>query len=574
MKWYNFRYFGMVFALLLFQLQTYAVSSSISAGGELGAGGYGIKIGCSIGTDTSSGLIKYDLSIQFGQAKGFGAGFSADLLKLGTGKYSPGEGGSFKWDGSVPLGDNASFSGTISSDGSYEGTLDVKTPNGLKLSLAIDSNGNVTAGAGTKISAGNLDVSGASFTYHISGVLYDPYAPVESYGDALKKGLFEVWAAPGTAVAQAHIAVIEMSKFVSETWKKLKNPLEHPFVLAYKEQHPKLNVPKIDFINIDDYCKTRDLLGVESDYKEGFAILTEDYTFTDLWGREVTIPKGFIFDGASIPKTAWIYVPGIGIEDGSRWGMSTLAAALIHDYMYRNPQNDPNYTKDYADLMFLINTDIAGNKNPEKLWHAVQEFGDDAFETHEKNREKGLYQKEFTDEYYKKNIEIYEKYKDRWTAGQKWNREGVSVDNKDCLYCTPETCPGIVDNRKKVDESSGGGSDNPGNGSEGGSNSGGSSGNGADNGSEGGVNEGGGKGGSSSGEAGTGEMSPETGTPPEGAQIGDPGEGSPGGGDISQPDPGIGDSIIGLPEIGMPKLPEIGAPNPIGHQRALGIFAE
>ena len=102
-----------------------------------------------------------------------------------------------------------------------------------------------------------------------------------------------------------------------------------------------------------------------------------------------------------------------------------------------------------------------------------------------------------------------------------------------------------------------------------------SGGRGSGNGSEGGAGEGGGKTGSSSGEPGTGEMSPETGTPPDGAQTGDPGSGesSPGAGENSPPE-ADGGSIGGEPEIGGPTLPEIGAPNPLGHQRVLGIFAE
>lgn len=526
------RYFGYFFcaaAILLPAMPSYAFNAGIGAEGGVAAGGYGARVGFEVGTDTSSGLIKYDLSIEIGKATGKGIDLSTDLVKLGTGDYIPEKGGGFKFVGEIPLGKNASFSGTVKSDGTYEGSIEVVTPKGLKVSFDVDSSGKITAGAGAKISAGEFTINGGVLTYHISGVLYDPDAPVESYGGAVLKGLGDAWTAPGYAVANAQIAIQNIGKRITSVWSKFKDPLEHPFVAYYKKQHPEIETPKIAFINIDDYCETRDLLGIKKDEKGPFAILTEDYTFYDLDGTAVTIPKGFIFDGASFPDGGFLkfLIHGAAGIPGGRYDYRTLASGLIHDYMYRNPENNPTYTKDYADLMFMINSDIAGHPNPRSLWTAVQEGGGSAYRQHQKNRDKGLYAKTFTPEYYRHNMELYEKYgrTERWTTGQLHNREGVSIDNEDCAECKiGGKDPNIVDNRKDGSGSGSGGNGGAGSGSGGGGGGGDGSGNGS------GTGDGGGGGG-----------------------TGDPGSG--GGTPGETIDPGYGLPIVTVP------LPDVILPN-------------
>jgi hypothetical protein len=56
----------------------------------------------------------------------------------------------------------------------------------------------------------------------------------------------------------------------------------------------------------------------------GLYVLWEDYTYC--WaGHDITVPKGFVWDGASAPTRSSIR------KDGR-----IRAAALIHDYLYRN----------------------------------------------------------------------------------------------------------------------------------------------------------------------------------------------------------------------------------------------
>jgi len=56
--------------------------------------------------------------------------------------------------------------------------------------------------------------------------------------------------------------------------------------------------------------------------------LQEDYVVETSLGS-ITIPKGFISDGASVPKPLWGIV--------SPYDPEVRDAALIHDYFYRTP---------------------------------------------------------------------------------------------------------------------------------------------------------------------------------------------------------------------------------------------
>lgn len=66
-------------------------------------------------------------------------------------------------------------------------------------------------------------------------------------------------------------------------------------------------------------------------------------TYTAKNGRIVTIPEGFVTDGASIPKTLWSTI-------GSPYTGKYRRAAVLHDYMYHSPLD---MDKDEADRLFL-----------------------------------------------------------------------------------------------------------------------------------------------------------------------------------------------------------------------------
>ena len=55
-------------------------------------------------------------------------------------------------------------------------------------------------------------------------------------------------------------------------------------------------------------------------------LLTEDWHFTLKSGREIKVPSGFIFDGASVPKIFWFLLSPTGI---------LLIPGILHDYAYK-----------------------------------------------------------------------------------------------------------------------------------------------------------------------------------------------------------------------------------------------
>lgn len=63
--------------------------------------------------------------------------------------------------------------------------------------------------------------------------------------------------------------------------------------------------------------------------------LLEDFSF--VWE---TVPKGFIFDWASIPRIFWIL--------GTPMWIDTLVGALIHDWLYKTHK----YTRQESDEKF------------------------------------------------------------------------------------------------------------------------------------------------------------------------------------------------------------------------------
>jgi hypothetical protein len=77
--------------------------------------------------------------------------------------------------------------------------------------------------------------------------------------------------------------------------------------------------------------------------------LVDDYIYT--WEKKgkggpssfkyrITVPAGFIFDGASVPRIAWT-ISGI-LPDGL-----IRAAALVHDWLYRYKGNLPEGSYQY-----------------------------------------------------------------------------------------------------------------------------------------------------------------------------------------------------------------------------------
>jgi hypothetical protein len=84
--------------------------------------------------------------------------------------------------------------------------------------------------------------------------------------------------------------------------------------------------------------------------------LVEDYTYdwkhTDRLHRIITVPRGFVCDGASVPRLVWT-LSGITPDGLIR------AAALVHDYIYRHKGKLPRNT--YGVLRDGVYEDISEN---------------------------------------------------------------------------------------------------------------------------------------------------------------------------------------------------------------------
>lgn len=79
-------------------------------------------------------------------------------------------------------------------------------------------------------------------------------------------------------------------------------------------------------------------------------IITKDWHF-EIQGQQYVIPKGFVFDGASVPKFLGAWLSPVGI---------LLLGGLVHDFIYKyetlvlkgKKKCEPNYTQKEADIIF------------------------------------------------------------------------------------------------------------------------------------------------------------------------------------------------------------------------------
>ena len=111
-------------------------------------------------------------------------------------------------------------------------------------------------------------------------------------------------------------------------------------------------------------------------------VLSEDYTYR-FGGCDITVPEGFIWDGASAP-----------IRSGIRKDGLIRAAALIHDYLYRNGGRiAPRVvlSRKQVDGLFRMMMREAGMSwwKAKKAYLAVQWFGWLAWNKHKRNRKPG-----------------------------------------------------------------------------------------------------------------------------------------------------------------------------------------
>ena len=211
----------------------------------------------------------------------------------------------------------------------------------------------------------------------------------------------------GTASAvPRYPAILQQVGVYSETINPVSRMLKMETALkGQSEALPRPNVGLISSNEIFHYPYVNRYL-TELDDKDisHYYILRENYKFQDLSGENITIPAGFIWDGASIPHNVWVNYPVVGLDVGNTRYNSALSEGLIHDFMYRDPRR---FSKEEADDLLYVNLVRCGNANPKKIYKAVQVAGGNSYQGHKKRQDQGLYDL-FTDEFYNKNTAIYQ----------------------------------------------------------------------------------------------------------------------------------------------------------------------
>ena len=192
------------------------------------------------------------------------------------------------------------------------------------------------------------------------------------------------------AVALAAVNNIRSKQNIEIALKKNAAPLPRP------------SVGLISSAEVSGYPYVDRYLGEQLGDKDitHYYILREDYEFKTLSGESVTIPAGFIWDGASIPKVGG----AIALEVGNTRYNSALSEGLIHDFMYRDPRR---FSQEDADDLLYVNLVRCGNANPKKIYNVVQVFGGDSYQCHKRRQDHGLYDV-FTPEFYAENLKIFQ----------------------------------------------------------------------------------------------------------------------------------------------------------------------
>ena len=99
----------------------------------------------------------------------------------------------------------------------------------------------------------------------------------------------------------------------------------------------------------------------------GKAILLDDYVYS-INGYDIKVFRGFITDGASVPKSLqWLYNP---------YG-KYIKAAVIHDYLY-SKYNNTGINRKLADKIFkyIMKETKVNSSTINKFYRAVRVFGE------------------------------------------------------------------------------------------------------------------------------------------------------------------------------------------------------
>ena len=108
----------------------------------------------------------------------------------------------------------------------------------------------------------------------------------------------------------------------------------------------------------------------------GKAVLIQDYVYS-INGYDIKVFRGFITDGASVPKSLqWLYNP---------YG-KYINAAVIHDYLY-STYNNTGINRTLADKIFkhIMKETGVDNRTVRRFYNAVKYFGETSWKPKLKN---------------------------------------------------------------------------------------------------------------------------------------------------------------------------------------------
>ena len=116
------------------------------------------------------------------------------------------------------------------------------------------------------------------------------------------------------------------------------------------------------------FYKTKPFFDMIWEFESGDIIkLRRNMTYF-IGDKTITVPKGFSCDGASVPRFLWgLISPAVHPQ--------TIAAAILHDYMYRN--HPEGWTRYQADAIFYAISRTDGLKcwRAGLAWLGLRIFG-------------------------------------------------------------------------------------------------------------------------------------------------------------------------------------------------------
>lgn len=104
----------------------------------------------------------------------------------------------------------------------------------------------------------------------------------------------------------------------------------------------------------------------------GKAILLDDYVYS-INGYDIKVFRGFITDGASVPKSLqWLYNP---------YG-KYINAAVVHDYLY-SVYNNTGINRTLSDKIFkhIMKETGVDNRTVRRFYNAVKYFGETSWKS-------------------------------------------------------------------------------------------------------------------------------------------------------------------------------------------------